>query len=382
MELTKEKSTCFLMIFLIIGYFSQEVLYSQDSVISQLFLGLLFVLSIFYLFKLFFVNEFEIDEFVYIWMIFLILNIITFIFKGEFTDDYINRLKGILLNMLPFFAFYYFTKKGILKSNHLLLVFWVLLIISIIKFNNSINELKQLKGNPLNMVSNTSYLFLGLIPFVFLFKRRIFSYLTLFLMFVFLLQSLKRASIIGGIIGFVILFYEQFKNGKGRFKGLHYIGSTLIILTISYFGYQYMMDHQNVIVRFQSMLAGDSSGRETLVNIAFDYWHQSDSYITYLFGEGFASTLKIIGGSAHNDFIEVLVSFGLIGSVFYMSIFYFGFKEVFNSNRNLNNRSTLICLLLIGLITSVTSRWYTSNFAYSQMLLLPYIIANYKFDEK
>ena len=380
MEINIDKILCNVLIVSLLTYYSQGVLFSLGSIFSQIALVLLLGISLVYFIKQAFSTIVQQSNFIKYWTLLLVINILYYLFSGDYSDVYFDKFKDVLLNMLPFYAFYYFAVNGILTRKHLLFVFVFLMPITISKFQDSYLDLRNTKGNEVNMVSNASYLFLGLIPFALLFRKKVVVFGFLSLIFIIMLQSLKRASIIGSVISFIIFFYYQFKTSDGKRKEWYYFITSLMIISIAYFGYEYLLQHGNAMIRLQMMFDGDSSGREQLFYTTINHWLESNSYITYIFGSGFGATIRSIGGSAHNDWVEVLVSYGLIGCLAFFLIFYYGLKEAFNTDRSLNIRVALLSLLLIGLLTSITSRWYTSSFAYSQMLLLPYLLAKQNTD--
>ena len=72
--------------------------------------------------------------------------------------DYFGQLQSILFNMLPFYCFYYFSRKGVLTKNHIICVLF-LLPVFIFKFNESVTETLNSIRNNYNVVENTIYMF-------------------------------------------------------------------------------------------------------------------------------------------------------------------------------------------------------------------------------
>ena len=145
--------------------------------------------------------------------------------------------------------------------------------------------------------------------------------------------------------------------------------------TIVYLSYDFFSSDNFIVERLISMLDGDTSGRTNLNNIIFSNWYNSNDLKTYIFGDGFHNSVRITNNVSHNDWLDLLSSFGVLGFGLYAAIFFFTFREIISNNWAANKKASFICLISIALITSVSSRWIGSSFAYSQILLLPYLLA-------
>src|SRR5690625_3485050 len=80
--------------------------------------------------------------------------------------------------------------------------------------------------------------------------------------------------------------------------------------------------------------------------------------------------------TSHNDWMEILAGYGLFGFIVYIYMFYYLIRIAFHNKKNDLNL-ILITIILISIIISMTSRWYSG--AYTPMIgvLLPYIIAKF-----
>jgi hypothetical protein len=229
-----------------------------------------------------------------------------------------------------------------------------------------------------DVVDNTVYLFIGLLPFVFLFRKKLLSLLFLMIIWFFMIQSAKRAAILCGIAALALIVFEYLYTSEGKSKIKRYIVSIFLLFVIGYFGYDLYQQNQFLIGRMESMLGGESSGRDYLIETLLEVWYQSDSLIPYLFGYGYnASSLYTVHVS-HNDWVDMLVSFGLMGLLIYLALFRLLLLQVFQKNWSGDKKVILLLVLCIALITSLTSRWYWSSFAYMQILILPYLLATHE----
>lgn len=83
----------------------------------------------------------------------------------------------------------------------------------------------------------------------------------------------------------------------------------------------------------ENMLEGNVSGRDRIYANIFNGWLDSDNFINLLFGYGFAGS-RLLSGSghfAHNDWLELLSNFGLLGVTIYIVLFYSASKFIRNN---------------------------------------------------
>lgn len=370
---TRDKVICYLLLLMIVGYYSQSLVFSEGSPIGQGFLAVIFLLSFIYLFKLLRIRN-KFTNFMKIWLFFIVMYLFYFLLYGNFADYSI--VKMVLLNFLPFFPFYYFSEKEILTRKHLIAFFLFVLPVFILQFNRSIHQLR-LEEMREEVVDNTVYLFIGLLPFVFLFRNKLLSFLFLMIIWFYMIQSAKRAAIVCGIAALVLIVFEYLYASEGKAKIKRYFVSIVLLIAVGYYGYGLYAQNQYLMERMALMMEGYSSGRDVLIETLFGVWFQSDRLIPYLFGFGYnASSLHTVHVS-HNDWVDMLVSFGLMGIIVYFTLFRLLFMQLLRKGWAREKKIILILVLSIAIITSLTSRWYWSSFAYMQMLILPYLLATY-----
>ncbi|HTN08996.1 MAG TPA: hypothetical protein VL121_19825 [Agriterribacter sp.] len=359
---------------MIVLYYSQGTLLPEGEAIGQVLLALTFAISIYYLLKLLLIKN-KFTDFMKVWLFFMMMYIFYFLLYGDFTEYRI--LKMVLLNFLPFFPFYYFSEREVLTRKHLMAFFLILLPVLILKFNQSQSALRLERMRD-EVVDNTVYLFIGLLPFVFLFRRKLLSFLFLMIIWYFMIESAKRAAIVCGIVALGLIVFEYLYASEGKSKIKRYIVSVFLLFAVAYFGYDLYERNQYLMERMQQMIGGDSSGRDNLIETLLGVWYQADSLIPYLFGYGYnASGLNSVHVS-HNDWVDMLVSFGLFGLLVYLALFRLLILQVFQKDWSKDKKIILILVVCIAIITSLTSRWYWSTFAYMQILILPYLLATHE----
>ena len=129
----------------------------------------------------------------------------------------------------------------------------------------------------------------------------------------------KRGNILAAAFPIIVYVYSILKDSK---KSIGQFLCILILITGVIAGsVQVFLADEFLIGRFIDMQEGNSSGRNYLYANAWNLWVNSNDLIHYIFGYGFQGTLHNMGKMAHNDWLEILVDYGLLGGIFYLAIF-------------------------------------------------------------
>lgn len=367
-------------------YYAQGSLYPSGTIISQICLLLIYAISSIYFVKTLYISN-KRSLFYIFWTSLLLLNVIGFIFTVDYTNRMqIDMFKGVLVCMLSFYPFYYFAKHDQLKAAHLVVFFLMMLPIVILQFYT--NESQILLKSSLNrhkLVNNISYSFVFLMPFVFLIKKqKIISVGLMLILISFIILGAKRGAIICGATGLIFYFYfliRTFEKGK-LIRG--FIIAIVAIVGLGSFAYKTYSNNVFLQQRMHSILEGNSSGRDILYTKIFDTWYNSPNILNYIFGYGFAATIKLSGKNyAHNDWLELLSNFGLVGFFLYLGLFYAALKHLRYIKGLTDMRIVMSLIIALWFLTSMFSMWYTTIMGFTQALLLAYLIGGeLKLDKK
>lgn len=207
-------------------------------------------------------------------------------------------------------------------------------------------------------------------------QKNIFNMAVFALSAIFVLLTGSKKSFLIVVLGFLLLLY---KNNKISIKRVKFTLLLFAVIVISCLVVPILYEY--IGRRFLELLGGlgfidyqtDSSTtlRITYASKALDLWKQN-----IFLGGGF-DNFRIHGGYgtySHNNFTEILSSFGLIGLTIYYSIYLKFIKKLFVSH-NRNSKLYLIILLTIFLtdIGSVTFLLYP---IYYMLLILSNICIN------
>ncbi|MGP4865179.1 hypothetical protein ACTXGK_13405 [Psychrobacter sp. T6-5] len=373
MKLSKDSLVCNSLLFAVIVYYCQQAI-GLPNIIGQMLLVFILTVSIVYIPKIL-LNRSQVTNFILVWFIFVFYNILMYITTSGLSD--INILKSVMLNFFPFFPFYYFSKKGILNKNKLIIFLFVVLPFFILNFYQSVSSIKVDTGKE-DVVSNSIYFIMGLFPFVLLIKNKIVSLLLTTFLIYFMIDSNKRVAVLIGFLSFTVLIFKDVYIESLRNK-IKQIFISMVILLLSYpFIYNIYTSNETIVNRVNLVFEGDTAGRDDIINEILNIWYNSDSAIVYIFGLGYNSTLTYVGHDSHNDWADMLTSFGIVGLMLYVILLISMISILFKSNWNKDKKVIFVLFLLLALVISMTSRWYWSSFAYINFLLLPYLIATRK----
>ena len=232
-------------------------------------------------------------------------------------------LMFIINNLAPLYAFYYFSRQGLLTEKRLLLWFIIFLVIATLDFYTA-----QRKGLALlaedgsqyeEITNNAAYSMLGLMPFVFLLRKKpIWQYIILAYVMFIVVTGLKRGAILISLFLLLWFVYVQTKSSSST-KKLVFLLLTIVFLVI---GWRFVMQFYENSAYFQhraeATMEGSSSNRDWIYSTLWNHYINNDNFLQLLFGEGGFHTVNVSGFMAHNDWLELLIDCGLFGVVVYL----------------------------------------------------------------
>ena len=303
-----------------------------------------------------------------------------FLFTGDMSNSHhISMFKGILVMSLSFYPFYFLSRMNKLKKEHLIKLFWMLLAVYILQFYKNESAI-QINENSDNIVNNVSYLFVSLIPFIFLLNnKRLIGWAIMLLIMIFVIQGAKRGALITSVIGMALFFYYKINNVEKSKRIKTFIFSALAFLTVSYYSYVKFINNTFFTNRMVALSEGNNGGRDDIYNMIFNSWVTSSNLFNFnfIFGFGFAGSQKLVGGSyAHNDWLELISNLGLIGLCLYLYLFYVVIRIIMNNDFGADKRILFLTVTIIWFVISLGSMWYTNIGMFSQTILLAYLIGS------
>lgn len=240
-----------------------------------------------------------------------------------------------------------FKGKGI-EENTFIKIQIYFFMLSVFLFLYSVQYLGLTKG----LVINTIYFIISFTP---LFVKE--EYLKKYLIIAFgsVIFSLKRAPLI--ILSLSLIKIKLSRIKKINFKKKNLMKSILIILMLFFLSYILKDKINSGLNRLLNLVNDGGSGR-TLIYKKIIKEYTNSPTIKKIFGYGYNRVIEITGGySAHNDFLEILYSGGIIGLALYLGILF----ELFLVCKKLKkiNKSKAV-ILESSLILFVTASCFTN----------------------
>lgn len=258
------------------------------------------------------------------------------------------------------------------KFNHFikLLIIFVIIPLSLLTYIYYFkNDILGIIGNKL--IGNDAIFSIAVyFPFIFAIKKQRLLKIILLISFLTIsFLSYKRSIIIAVVLSFIVYIVLSIDK-KVIFKYLWKWYSVLFIVCLGFlFRFLDNLIGQTILNRFNRIGTDRGSGRLDIYNKLFNELYYSNQ-TNILFGHGYQSTKQQIGMLAHNDFIQILFDFGLIGSLLY-SLFIFAFlymifKKYKNKKAYRNEYASYVAAIVFLITMSMMN-----CFIYSPSLLMP-----------
>lgn len=161
------------------------------------------------------------------------------------------------------------------------------------------------------------------LPIIMLINNKIIKWGLLLLILIVILLTLRRTATLCMIFVLVINIIQEVKTYQGGGKLKRYMYSFMIIVSIVYVIYNLLIGtfaelFEHLLLRFNSIGDDGGSGRMAIYENVWDAFWQGN-FGEYLIGHGYLGVNRIIHHTAaHNDLLEYLFDYGIIGVFFYL----------------------------------------------------------------
>lgn len=260
------------------------------------------------------------------WFVYILFVNFLFIDSGQYgyLDTFIDTTLWVSL-FLTFYYIFYHDDEGIYLQKMLSAYpyFYALVFVIVtyrVYFNIDYSLIQVHQSDEINAV----YWVLVLTPLSFLMKSKTVRYVILISAFFLILLSTKR---LGAIAIFIILISSIAMDAKSSGYRLGKLLIGLMLLCVPLFVFKFIAEKNeiNVIQRLSETELRDESRMELYLDTMDKYFSKDPVY--QLIGSGHRSTgrdrgLDLVTKTSHNDFIEVLYNYGVIGLTIYLFIFY------------------------------------------------------------
>lgn len=357
----------FYILFLIIPlYFLQGWLFDHGSFISQSIAAIWLIIDFIYLIKCIRIGKIGIVGRYF--LLFWILQTITWIYTSFLLNSRFNiglsetysLYKNISIVFLSYFPFFFFVYKSIIDEK-LIKVFAILSFLCLLgAYFISYNEMVY-TNDTVDIANRGAYYLVVIIPLLGLFFNNIVEFAFYGGIAVLVLTGAKRGAILCVSIELLLFVYYYIKASLQRKSSLKFIWILIGVSVLFYVIANIYEGNEFLQERYDQTLSGDSSLRDEIYSLAI-YKYGEQGFVHKVFGNGMSSTLGILGGYAHQDWLELLINNGLLGVMVYalvfMSLFFFYRKK--KRVLSLMEKFMFLSALLGWLMRSMFSMGYVS----------------------
>lgn len=313
------------------------------------------------------------------WLLLLII-IISLYFYGADANAYNSTTySNTITPLLSFFPIYYFARNGLISDKYLSLFTYALLIIIIISFVKTRHTaFSELAYDSDNVTINYGYLFATFVPLIFFRKKIVVQLILFFICLVGSVISVKRGAILSTSFGFALYIFYYLKQ-HNKYSGIKKFIINIMFVAIIWIGiyylYMYSINNDAFMLRVEMSQGGDMSGRDTIIS---ELWQiiMSQNDFNLIFGNGYSAVRNIIEIEAHNDWLEILVDYGIIGFTIYLamvlSLIVFTFRYPI-----LKFKYVLITGTTVWLIKSIFSMSFNNYNSIVLMIIFGYVFGIY-----
>ncbi len=205
-------------------------------------------------------------------------------------------------------------------------------------------------------ISNLVFWCLCSVPFFFLVSRKWMQMGLLMLAMIIVLVTSKRSATICIILIAALYIVHLTKTTKTSLRTYFLIALGIIIsyLVISRYFYGSFL---GIIERMSTMKETQGTGRIPIYHTVIDVLKTND-LIDWIFGRGIGS-IRITGHTnAHNDALQILFEFGIVGLILYLAMLWKVFKRTLTLRRIKSSYyfgylASLVIVVVLGLVSNL-----------------------------
>ena len=203
-----------------------------------------------------------------------------------------------------------------------------------------------------------SYYALASLPWILLFKNKTIRYIGVLFIIYIVVYAEKRGGFLALLFSITIyLFIENYIFKKEKGLGIFYVifssGFVLFIFL------QLSQIAESMIFKRIGMIKKDEgSGRMEIYENLFNAIKKFDVY-TLIFGNGHNSVTNIIQTFAHNEFLQIMVDYGIVGLFLYITLHILLIKKCFALLKERSPyASSFVASYILFLTIAMVSHWF------------------------
>lgn len=308
--------------------------------------------------------KFGLNNFEKAFCIFAIYNMIHFVMSLMSSPMSTTEIGATILISLTFVVFGIMGRLGKLDDKFFWIAGVLLIAVGIPAYYHEeqvrLVKLMMMGSTADQTTVNASTLFLMILPIVFVIKKKLTSIGIFIVCLFFIILSAKRGNIAAAAVPAVLYIYIVYESANKTFFKRFLI--TLAIVVVASYAWESIINNEYLVSRYEDTLEGKTSGRNDIYFSFWKLWSEGSNAWQFYFGFGYHGTL-IYGSDgrfAHQDWLEILVDFGLVGLILYLSAF-ICFYKLFRRTERMDCKFTMLSILAIWLCKASISMGFTDE---------------------
>lgn len=348
-------------------YFLQGWLFGHGSALSQGIVAIWLLIDMVYLIR--YVRKGLWETVGRIFLIFWLLQTLTWIITPMLTESVIHGIswgntysifKNISIVFLSYFPFYVLKVDNAIDKKQIKILAFIAMLCLIAAFFISARESVFSRGTS-DITNNGAYYLVVIIPLLGIFFDDFIEFFFYGGLAVLILMGAKRGAILCAFVELILFIYFYYKKTQKKRSFINYIWILVALIIVSYVVVEVFNSSDYLQERYDQTRVGDSSLRDEIYSLAILRFDEQD-LIAQLFGNGMSSTLSIIGGYAHQDWLELLINNGVLGVFLYVLVFITLFVCYHNHKKSMSfmERFMFLSATFGWLLRSMYSMGYVS----------------------
>ena len=349
-----------------VTYLLQGIVYPSGSIISQGLLLLFLIIGF-----ISFVNTaFRGDNprIVTMFIVFYAMIVLWYILSPKTVYGTVNeaigevstlgQFKSASVVFLSFFIAYRYVKNTPEDRTSITIIAIIFYALALLRYFYSKSELLEERES---FTNNAGYYFVALLPFIpVVFKRhRMLGVLMMLISLLTILASAKRGAILCLIVVAIFSFFYYLKSNTISFKEL--LGILILFSAAVFLGYDSYISNDYLVYRIENTQEIGLGNRAIAYSSLWNHWYTDRNLFTLIFGNGSAASVEVWGNFAHNDWLEILTDYGLVGVVVYLTLFITFYSYIRKSNFEFSYLLAMYICLIVWFLKTIFSMGYTDS---------------------
>ena len=169
----------------------------------------------------------------------------------------------------------------------------------------------------------------------------------------------KRGAILCLIVVAIFSFFYYLKSNTISFKEL--LGILILFSAAVFLGYDSYISNDYLVYRIENTQEIGLGNRAIAYSSLWNHWYTDRNLFTLIFGNGSAASVEVWGNFAHNDWLEILTDYGLVGVVVYLTLFITFYSYIRKSNFEFSYLLAMYICLIVWFLKTIFSMGYTDS---------------------